>query len=251
MRCCLKLRTMGAQQLYQCLVAIERRQGAGALAIGVELVWLSAEAHQVLCKLPVSVARRIMEAGISSSIDRAGVSPALHQEPHGGGVACAQRVAQRCDVPCIVSIHMLAFLQELDDSLAMAVPRSLVHRERRFLHSLEGCFQLRRHAAHAITDLEQQLLVIPVLHGSRDSVLLDLVEDVAELWVTLQAVELFPCFRALTLEFCLIVLSDGLCLEPTSHGLWVLREVLQASCDLRVPLKVPLHLIPGALVNLR
>mmetsp|Transcript_97342 Transcript_97342/g.284379 ORF Transcript_97342/g.284379 Transcript_97342/m.284379 type:complete len:218 (+) Transcript_97342:502-1155(+) len=196
------------------------------LALGVGLVDRGASLEQVLHQLLPAIAGCIVQAAVARGVHRVGVGAAVEEELDHGDAVGADGVAEGRDALVVLRIQRLLLAKEVLDGLEVAVLRSLVEGQRCLVQLLDRRLQLLGQAAHLLAELQHQLLVLVVLHGGLQSVLLDVVQDGRELWVALQCLDAVLDGGVVARELLVVVLRDGLGLEPSAHGLRVLGELL-------------------------
>mmetsp|Transcript_14940 Transcript_14940/g.39715 ORF Transcript_14940/g.39715 Transcript_14940/m.39715 type:complete len:308 (+) Transcript_14940:404-1327(+) len=242
---------LGLQELHGGLLLVARGHCQGRLALGVGLVHVGASLEHVLAELLAAVARRIVETAVAGGVHGEGVRALVQEELHHGDAVGADGVAERGDALQVLGVKGLLLVHVLLDGLEVAHLRRLVDAQGRLLDLLHCGLHLLGKAAHLLADLQHELLVLVVLHRRLEAVLLDVLEDLVQLRVVLQGLQLLLHGCLAALELRVVVLRDGLRLQPAAHGLRVLRKLLEGLGDVGVPREVRPHLLPGPVIDAR
>mmetsp|Transcript_55187 Transcript_55187/g.121052 ORF Transcript_55187/g.121052 Transcript_55187/m.121052 type:complete len:342 (-) Transcript_55187:2-1027(-) len=239
------------QELHGSGLLVHRSNSHRRLPLGVGLVHARPGLNQVLEELLAAVACSVVEATIACGIHGEGVGPLVEQHLYHGDLVGPDGVAERGDAPLVLCIEGLSLGDVLLNSLQVAHLRGLVHVERCFIDLLQGGLQFLRQAAHPLADLQHQLLILVVLHCRLHTVLLNILENVRQLWVLLQSLHALPDWGLAAVELGVVVLGNGLRLQPTAHGLGILGELLQGLGHVGVAGQVRPHFGPRGIVHTR
>mmetsp|Transcript_20112 Transcript_20112/g.46245 ORF Transcript_20112/g.46245 Transcript_20112/m.46245 type:complete len:236 (+) Transcript_20112:257-964(+) len=190
-----------------------------------------------------------MQTRVTAGIDCEGIRPVVQQHLHHCDSVCANSIPQRSDALLVLNVQWLFPGNALLDSLEIAHLGGLVEAEGRSFDLLQSTLHLCGQSSHLLTDFHHKLLVRGVLQGSCHAILLDVFQDRCELWVLAHCLHLLLHFSILLLELLGVVLGECLSLQPPSHRIGVLCELLQVLCHLGVAFKVSLHLRPCGLIH--
>mmetsp|Transcript_16680 Transcript_16680/g.34867 ORF Transcript_16680/g.34867 Transcript_16680/m.34867 type:complete len:282 (-) Transcript_16680:9-854(-) len=240
---------MRLQDLDTLLLSVHRRHGQRGLSLGIRLGHIGTNLEQILQKFLAPVACSIVQSAIARTVHGVGIGSAVQQELHDGYSVGANGISQRSDALMVLGVQRFLFCQEVLHGLHVSILGRLVQSQCSLIDLLQDRLQLRRKTAHLLADLQHEVFILVVLHGGFHAVLLDVFEDARQLRIFLQGLDAICDRRIATGQLGVVVLCNGLSLEPASHGFRILGKVLKGSGRLWVAFHVFLHVFPGALVD--
>mmetsp|Transcript_83940 Transcript_83940/g.102825 ORF Transcript_83940/g.102825 Transcript_83940/m.102825 type:complete len:221 (+) Transcript_83940:330-992(+) len=190
-----------------------------------------------------------MQAAIARAVHGIGIGSTIQEEFHHCYSVGTNGISQRSDALVVLRIQWLLLGQKILHCLQVAVLGGLVQSQCSLINLLQNWLQFRWKAAHLLADLQHEVFILVVLHGRIQTILLDVFKDTRQLWVLLQGLHTIRHGRIAVHQPGVVVLSNGLGLEPTSHSFRILGKALQGFGCLWVAFDVFLHVVPGALVD--
>mmetsp|Transcript_139589 Transcript_139589/g.353956 ORF Transcript_139589/g.353956 Transcript_139589/m.353956 type:complete len:335 (+) Transcript_139589:176-1180(+) len=242
-------RAVRLEDFDHCRLLVHRRHGQRRLPLGVGLLHARPDLQQVLDELLPPIARRVVQAAVAGGVHRERVGTAVQEQLHDGDPVGTDGVAQGSNAFVVLLVERLLPLQILLDRLELAILGGLVQSQGSVVDPSKGRLELLWNATHLLAELHHQLLVLQMLHGSLQSVLLDILQDGRKLRVVLQGLDALLHRGVAIGEFRVVVLGDGLGLQPAAHGVRVLREFLHALGSVRIALDILFHLRPSRVVD--
>mmetsp|Transcript_21668 Transcript_21668/g.51518 ORF Transcript_21668/g.51518 Transcript_21668/m.51518 type:complete len:325 (+) Transcript_21668:58-1032(+) len=243
------LRTVRLQHLDGGFLLVLRGCSQRRHALSVRLIHVCTNLQEILQELLAAIAGCVVQPAVPGAVNGIRICPVVQKKLHHGDPVGSDGITERSDSLEVLRIQRLLLLQEALHSSKIPPLGSFVQGHCRVLNLLQNRRQLRRQATHLLADLQHQLLVLVVLHGSLHAVLLDVLKDAGQLRVLLQRLHAVRHRGVAVRELRVVVLGDGLSLQPASHGFRVFGKALQGLCSLRIAFHIGLHLCPGVVIN--
>mmetsp|Transcript_21665 Transcript_21665/g.51510 ORF Transcript_21665/g.51510 Transcript_21665/m.51510 type:complete len:314 (+) Transcript_21665:58-999(+) len=244
------LRTVRLQHLDGGFLLVLRGCSQRRHALSVRLIHVCTNLQEILQELLAAIAGCVVQPAVPGAVNGIRICPVVQKKLHHGDPVGSDGITERSDSLEVLRIQRLLLLQEALHSSKIPPLGSFVQGHCRVLNLLQNRRQLRRQATHLLADLQHQLLVLVVLHRCLHAVLLDVLKDGCQLGISLQGFHLLLHGVVVPTggQLCVVVLCDGLRLQPAPHGLWILGEALKGLSCVRVALNKSLHLSPGLVI---